>query len=237
MTMALFAEQAAALGAPLSAVQVAQFATYEALLLDWNGRMNLTAIREPEAIRVRHFLDGLSVARVTGSLNGRSLIDVGTGAGFPGLPLKILFPDLRLTLVESVAKKTRFLQAVTAELALNDVVVLAERAETLGQDVRYREQFDWAVARGVAELRVLAEYLLPLCRVGGAMVAQKGESAAAEAAAAATAVATLGGGGVQMETVLLPGQELPHTLLTVSKLHPTPSAYPRRPGMPAKRPL
>jgi 16S rRNA (guanine(527)-N(7))-methyltransferase RsmG len=123
---------------------------------------------------VRHFLDALSCAAATGPLDGQSLIDIGSGAGFPGLPLKILYPDLRLTLVDSVAKKARFLELVAAELGLREVTVIAERAEVLGQDPTHREQYDWATARAVAELRVLAELLLPLCRVGGRVLAQKG---------------------------------------------------------------
>ncbi len=157
-----FAARAAALGAPLSAAQVAQFAAYEALLLEWNERIALTAIREPRQLRVRHFLDALSCVAATGPLDGQSLIDVGSGAGLPGLPLKILYPDLRLTLVDSVAKKARFLELVAAELGLREVAVIAERAEVLGQQPAHREGYDWATARAVAELPVLAELLLPL---------------------------------------------------------------------------
>ena len=180
-----FAAQAAALGAPLLPSQVVQFAAYEALLLEWNERIALTAIREPGHLRVRHFLDALSCAAATGPLDGQSLIDIGSGAGFPGLPLKILYPDLRLTLVDSVAKKARFLGLVAAELGLREVTVIAKRAEVLGQDPIHREQYDWATARAVAELRVLAELLLPLCRVGGRVLAQKGGSAAEELVIAA----------------------------------------------------
>ena len=146
-----FAAQAAALGAPLLPSQVVQFAAYEALLLEWNERIALTAIREPGPLRVRHFLDALSCAAATGPLDGQSLIDIGSGAGFPGLPLKILYPDLRLTLVDSVAKKARFLELVAAELGLREVTVIAKRAEVLGQDPIHREQYDWATARAVAQ--------------------------------------------------------------------------------------
>ncbi|MBK8984766.1 MAG: 16S rRNA (guanine(527)-N(7))-methyltransferase RsmG [Chloroflexi bacterium] len=235
--VALLAAQAAAWGRPLTAVQLAQFACYLALLLEWNERLNLTAVRQPEAIQQRHFLDSLTCALVTGDLNGRVLIDVGTGAGFPGLPLKILYPELQLTLVESVAKKTDFLLVVAAELGFDDVVVLVERAENLGQMGDHREQYDWAVARAVAEMRVLAEYLLPLCRVGGHMLAQKGEAAAAETAAASAAIRVLGGGAAALTPAPSVGQEKPHYLVVVPKIAPTPAVYPRRPGMPGKRPL
>ncbi len=221
----------------LTGDQQAQFAAYLALLMDWNERMNLTAVRDPHAIQIRHFLDSLSCARVTGDLNGRSLIDVGTGAGFPGLPLKILYPELRLTLADSVAKKTTFLEAVVAELGLENVTVVAERAETLGQQPAHRAHYDWAVARGVVEMRALAEYLLPLCKIGGHMLAQKGESAERETASAQQAFQTLGGGNITTEVIQLPEVETPHFLVVVEKIGETPASYPRKPGMPGKRPL
>ena len=232
-----FGQWAQALGAPLQPEQIAQFQQYEALLLEWNERMNLTAVRQPADIRVRHFLDALSCGPVMGELNGRSLIDVGTGAGFPGLPLKILFPQLRLTLVESVAKKGQFLQAVVDELGLTDVAILAERAEVLGQQPQHRQQYDWAVARAVAELRVLAEYLLPLCRVGGQMLAQKGEGVHEEMNSAQSAIAQLGGAAPQLASVTLPGREQPHYFVIIAKVGETPDVYPRRVGVPGKRPL
>lgn len=230
-------EAASRFNLSLSDVQTAQFEAYLALLLTWNERLNLTAVRDPQAIVIRHFLDSLSCAVVTGDLNGRSLIDVGSGAGFPGLPLKILYPDMHLTLTDSVAKKTTFLQAVIDELGLTQAAALAERAETLGQTAAHRAQYDWAAARGVAELRVLAEYLLPLCKIGGCMLAQKGESAEAETAAAHTAITTLGGGEAVLQAVTLPETPAPHFLVVVEKTAETPAHYPRRPGMPAKRPL
>ena len=232
-----FAGRAAALGASLSADQVAQFAAYEALLLEWNERIALTAIREPRQLRVRHFLDALSCAAATGRLDGQSLIDIGSGAGLPGLPLKILYPGLRLTLVDSVAKKARFLEMVAAELGLGEVTVIAERAEVLGQQPAHREGYDWATARAVAELRVLAELLLPLCRVGGRALAQKGDSAAEELAAAGPAISVLGGGASQLTPVRLPETEATHYLVVIDKAAPTDARYPRRAGMPAKRPL
>jgi 16S rRNA (guanine527-N7)-methyltransferase len=237
MALDLLAEQTAVWGFPLSSAQLEQFGGYLALLQEWNERLNLTAVREPAQIALRHFLDSLSCALVTGDLNGRWLIDVGTGAGFPGLPLKILYPELRLTLVESVAKKTTFLQAVVGELGLSQVTILAERAEVLGQSVAHRERYDWAVARGVAELRVLLEYLLPFCRVGGSALAQKGERGLTELAAAETAVALLGGGPAHWRTVQLPGRDTPHHLIVVEKDSPTPEQYPRRAGVAGKRPL
>jgi 16S rRNA (guanine527-N7)-methyltransferase len=227
---------AAAQERPLSAEQLAQFDRYLQLLVRWSERMNLTAIRDPEAIIIRHFLDSLTCAQVTGDLNGHTLIDVGTGAGFPGLPLKILYPDLALTLTDSVAKKTHFLQAVVDDLGLTGITILAARAEDLGQDADHRQHYDWAVARSVAELRTLAEYLLPLVRVGGHALAQKG-AYAEEVAAAQEAIAALGGRLGRIETVQLPNTEQPHALIVLDKLTDTDSRYPRRAGVPSKRPL
>lgn len=235
--MEQLASQAAVFGLVLTPAQMEQFARYQTLLLEWNQRLNLTAIREPGAIQVRHFLDSLTCATVTGDLNGRSLIDVGTGAGFPGLPLKILYPHLRLTLVESIAKKTTFLHAVVTDLGLADVTILAGRAEEIGHQAAHREQYDWAVARAVADMRVLAEYLLPLCRVGGHALAQKGENAPAETAAAAAAIQAVGGGPAQLHAVQLPDQTMLHYLVVIPKTAATPARYPRRPGVPTKRPL
>jgi 16S rRNA (guanine527-N7)-methyltransferase len=233
----LFGQRAAQLGVPLTERYIAQFMQYEALLLLWNERMNLTAVRQPAAIRVRHFLDSLSCVTVMGDLNGRSLIDIGSGAGFPGLPLKILFPALNVTLVESVAKKGEFLRTVADELGLESVTVLTERAEKLGQLPLHRQQYDWAAARAVAQLPVLAEYLLPLCKVGGAMLAQKGENVAVEIAAANEAIQLLGGGKPKTVSVALPEREQLHYLVTVAKIAETPAKFPRRVGIPGKRPL
>lgn len=235
--MADLAHHAAAFGLTLDPAQLAQFQRYSELLQEWNKRINLTAIDVPAEIEIRHFLDSLTVATASGDLSGRRLIDVGTGAGFPGLALKILFPAMELTLVESVAKKTRFLEAVVAALELSGVTILAERAETLGQMPAYREQYDWAVARAVAALPVLVEYLLPFCRVGGSALAQKGESAPREVSEARQAIGLLGGGPPVLHPIELPGRDERHYLVVVPKVAPTPAPYPRSPGRPAKKPL
>ncbi len=227
--------QAEQIGVRLTAVQQEQFSHYLSVLMEWNGRMNLTAVRTPAAIEIRHFLDSLTCAPLMGDLNGMRLIDVGTGAGFPGLPLKILYPEMRLTLVESVGKKTRFLQAVVDELSLPTVTILQERAEALGQQRAHREQYDWAVARAVAALPTLAEYLLPFCKVGGHMLAQKGRKAEKETAVSHHAITLLGGSPPQLHPVTITDDGT--TLILVKKIKRTPTAYPRHIGTPAKTPL
>lgn len=224
-------------GLSLSFRQRDQFAIYQMLLQEWSGRMNLTAIREPGQIVTRHFLDSLTCALVTGDLNGQRVIDVGTGAGFPGLPLRILFPEMNLTLTDSVSKKTTFLQAVVDALELTNVIILAERAEDLGRNPAHRERYDWAVARSVAELRVLAEYLLPLARVGGHVLAQKGAGFSEEVRAAHRAITILGGELASTRMIQLPQVEMPHALIVIDKVAATEEHYPRRAGIPTKRPL
>ncbi len=229
------AEICAAWGLPLAPRQLEQFARYAAELRRWNERVNLTAITGEREIATRHFLDSLRCALSWGAPPA-SLVDIGAGAGFPGLPLKILRPELRLTLSESVAKKAAFLEHIAAELGLEGVEVTTARAEVLGRDPAHRERYDLALARAVAELRVLAEYCLPLCRVGGRFLAPKGGQIEPELAAAQTALAALGGRIVASEPVELPGVE-PRTLVVIDKVAPTPATYPRAPGIPSKRPL
>lgn len=226
---------AASWGISLSPTQQEQFATYAAELLQWNQRTNLTAINDLDGILVRLFLDSLSCARFWGTLPA-SLIDVGSGAGFPGLPLKIAFPSIRLTLIESTGKKAAFLRHIVEVLGLSHTTVLAERAEVVGRNCQHREQYDVATARAVARLRVLAEYCLPLVRVGGRLLAPKGATIAEEVAESRHALHVLGGQMVGVETVVLPSRE-PQTLVVVEKVSPTPAAYPRTDGVPSHRPL
>src|SRR3954454_24022869 len=183
----LLATTAAAWGHPLSPVQLDQFDIYAAELRRWNERVNLTAIADESGIITRHFLDSLRCANSWGDPPG-SLVDIGAGAGFPGLPLKILRPELQLTLVESIAKKAAFLRHIVDTLGLTDVEIVIARAEAAGRDPAQRERYDVAVARAVAELRVLAEYCLPLCRIGGRFLAPKGARIEQEVQAALAAI-------------------------------------------------
>lgn len=224
-------------GITLSPLQLRQFDIYEQELLEWNQRFNLTAIRDVEGIRAKHFLDSLTTVRELKNPNPGKLIDVGSGAGFPGIPLKIAFPALKLTLVESVGKKANFCQHIVEKLALEKVEVLNSRAEDLGTDPRYREKYDWAVARAVAVLPVLAEYLLPLIRVGGGMLAQKGENAHMEVQSAEKAFKILGGSLRRVSQVTLPGVADERYLVVIDKRSATPAQYPRRSGLAQKKPL
>jgi len=224
-------------GVSLETNQFEALQTYADLLAQWNQKVNLTAITSPEEIRRKHFLDSLSCLLVMKGTPSARLIDIGTGAGFPGLPLKILQPEMQLTLVESVGKKTNFLSIVVQELGLEQVEIITDRAETIGQAPAHRESYDWAVARAVAGLPVLVEYLLPLVRVGGSILAQKGESAIEELNAAQRAIAKLGGLTRKPLPISLPGVPEKRYLLVIEKVRPTPAAYPRRVGIPTKRPL
>jgi len=224
-------------GIHLTGSQVVALVTFERELLAWNEKVNLTAIRKVEEIRTKHFLDSFSCVLAWKEKPPRSLVDIGTGAGFPGIPLKILYPAMRLTLVESVGKKTRFCQHLVDVLKLEQVEVITARAEQVGRLPAHRQAYDWAVARAVAQLPVLAEYLLPLVRVGGVMLAQKGATAPAEAYRAEKAFNILGGNLRQLLPVELPGISEERYLVVVDKTAATPGKYPRLPGEPARKPL
>lgn len=225
------------IGITLSPRQISLLGAYETELAAWNERFNLTAIHEPDQVRTKHFLDSFSTLLVLRNTPQKRLIDIGTGAGFPGIPLKILLPDMEVLLVDSVHKKTDFCSHIIQRLDLKGIDVIHERVEHLGQDRRYREQFDWAVARAVAQFSTLAEYLLPLVRIGGKMLAMKGDQGPFEAQQASRAISLLGGELQQVRSVTLPGVTEERFLITVGKKASTPDKYPRRVGAPAKKPL
>jgi 16S rRNA (guanine527-N7)-methyltransferase len=224
-------------GVRLNSAQQRLFQIYEDELIKWNQKYNLTAISTAEQIRTKHFLDSLSTICVLRGSSLNSLVDVGTGAGFPGIPIKIVFPEMHLTLVESVGKKAAFCQHLIDCMDLSGVEVITGRAESLGQDPGHRERYDWAVARAVAILPVLAEYLLPLVRVGGAMLAMKGEQAPAEVHRAERAMSILGGHVRKLTPVMLPGVAEERYLVVIDKVAATSPSYPRRVGIPSKKPL
>jgi 16S rRNA (guanine527-N7)-methyltransferase len=225
------------LGIQLSSRQLKALELYERELLRWNEHTNLTAIREPEQIRIKHFLDSLTCLLVIREVPPARVVDVGSGAGFPGLPLKIIYPAMQLTLVESVGKKADFCRYVIQTLGLEGVQVIQERVEVLGQMPEHRQQYDWALARAVAVMNVLVEYLLPLVRIGGATLAMKGESAPAEMHAAEHATRLLGGHLRKLIPVTLPGVVEDRYLVVIDKVAATPNAYPRRVGVPSKHPI
>ena len=221
----------------LTARQVIGLINYERELIDWNKKFNLTAIRDTESIRTKHFLDSYSCVLAWEATPPHRLVDIVTGAGFPGIPLKIIYPNTQVTLVESVGKKAMFCQHIIRVLGLEGIEVIQSRAEDFGQKPEHRESYDWAVARAVANLNILSEYLLPLLKVGGRMLAQKGESAPAEAQAAEKAMKLLGGKLKQLIPVRLPGIPDDRYLVVVDKVAATPKNYPRKAGIPAKTPL
>jgi 16S rRNA (guanine527-N7)-methyltransferase len=224
-------------GIHISDDQRTAFKVYEQELIEWNNRFNLTAIDNPKQIRVKHFLDSLSCVLALRDTPINHVADVGTGAGFPGLPLSIVCPTMKMTLVESVGKKAAFCEHIKQTINLSQVSILQDRAETIASLPDMREKCDWAIARAVAALPVLVEYLLPLVRVGGFALAMKGESGPAEAQSAEEAVHILGGHLQQLIPVTLPGVEEERYLVVIEKTAATPDRFPRRAGIPAKRPL
>lgn len=224
-------------GVTITPQQDEQFARYAAELIDWNARINLTAITDPSAIVVRHFLDSLSIVRAVPMRAGLRAMDVGTGAGFPGLPLAIVYPHIHMTLNESVGKKVTFLAHIIDQLGLTNVTTLTSRAEDAGQNPAHRAQYDLVMARAVARLPALAEYLLPLAKVGGVCVAMKGRTAYEEVEAANQAIRQLGGALADVLQVALPDVNEPHYLVVIEKVAPTPPRFPRMAGTPTRKPL
>jgi len=225
------------IGITLSPYQISLLEEYQQELQDWNERFNLTAIHEPEKIQVKHFLDSFSTLLVLKNTPVKRIIDIGTGAGFPGIPLKILLPETEMVLVDSVGKKMDFCQHIVDHLKLGGVQVIHDRVERLARDEEFREKFDWAVARAVANLSTLAEYMLPFVKIGGGMLAMKGDQGPFEAHQAHQAVSVLGGELHQVKRITLPGVTEDRFLITIGKRATTPEKYPRRVGVPSKKPL
>lgn len=235
MSQPTLAEHAREFGIELAPAQLDAFEVYYRDLVAWNSRFNLTTITERDEVIVKHFLDSLSVAPVLPP-NTASLIDIGSGAGFPGLPLKIALPSLRVTLIDSTGKKIEFLKHMIAALNLRDATALHARAEELAHQSAHREKYDVAVARAIADLPTLLEYALPFVRVGGVFVAQKGVDVDEQVRRAARAIEELGGQLRKVAPVRLPGLE-PRHLIVVEKIATTPGKYPRAAGAPKKKPI
>jgi len=232
----LLADGAHELGVDLTPDQLERFSRYADQLIEWNARFNLTTIIEPRDIVIKHFLDSLSVMRAIPA-KAKRIIDVGAGAGLPGFPIKIARPDVSLVLVEATRKKCEFLEAMIKELKVYNVFVVNARAEDVGQDPDHREYYDVAVARAVADLPVLAEYLLPLVKVGGVAVAQKSKKVEEEVERADTAILLLGGLDADVIPVTVPGLPDERNLVVIEKIVETPEDYPRRVGIPSKTPI
>jgi 16S rRNA (guanine527-N7)-methyltransferase len=233
--LALLTETTQNWGLNLTPNQLDQFTTYAQELKLWNAKANLTAITDDRNIVLRLFLDSLRLA-LSWAKPPQSLIDIGSGAGFPGLPLKLLYPQLKLVLVESVGKKIAFLEHIVQVLGLENVTLLQKRAETVGKQREYRERFEIATARGVAEICVLAEYCLPLVEIGGFVLLPKGSDISAEVEKAQSALTLLGGKLRNIEVVQLPELK-PSSLVCIEKVASTPNGYPRPIGIPTNRPL
>jgi 16S rRNA (guanine527-N7)-methyltransferase len=225
------------IGITLSSYQLSLLDMYRQELDEWNDRFNLTAIHEPDKIRIKHFLDSFSPYMVIKNTPINRLIDIGTGAGFPGIPLKIILPETEVVLVDSINKKTEFCQHIINILNLKGIQVIQDRVERLARNEQFRESFDWAVARAVAKLSTLSEYLLPFVKIGGNMLAMRGDQGPFEAQKAHRAMSLMGGELSQVKKLSLPGVTEDRFLITIEKKASTPEKYPRRVGVPSKKPL
>lgn len=241
----LLVEGCERLGIPLSKEQTYQFALYHRELVQWNQKFNLTSITDPDGVQTKHFLDSITALPIITDEVGEPLppqrryhlVDVGTGAGFPGIPLKIVAPQLKLTLMDGTGKKIRFLENLTTILGLSNVQVVQGRAEELGRTTAHRGQYDLVTARAVAQLNTLAEYLLPLVRRDGYAIFYKGPSAPEEFAEASRAIQTLGGETMRFAPVQVPFLEERRFIVLVKKVKRTPDTYPRGQGLARKQPL
>jgi len=223
------------IGISLNDLQIKQFENYYNLLCEWNEKINLTAITQKEDVYLKHFIDS-GICLCHKNVSGK-VIDVGTGAGFPGMVLKILNPEIKLTLLDSLNKRIDFLKCLANTLGFNDIEFIHSRAEDGGRDKKLREQFDFAVARAVANLSTLSEYCLPFVKVDGMFLSMKGPDANEEVKAAENAVNKLGGQVVEHIVYNLPDSDINHSVITIKKLRQTPAIYPRKAGKPSKEPL
>ena len=232
-----FDQELETLGIRLTDVQKRQFDRYYELLIEWNRVMNLTGITEYDEVNLKHFTDSLTIVRIKDMENVSTLIDVGTGAGFPGIPVKIAFPHIKVTLLDSLNKRIKFLNQVVEELDLKDVVTLHGRAEDYAKKQEYREQFDLCVSRAVANLSTLSEYCLPFVKKEGCFISYKSADSDEEIQQSQNALDILGGKIEKVDKFMLPGSDMGRALVMVEKVKNTPKKYPRKAGMPSKEPL
>ncbi|MFY4776211.1 16S rRNA (guanine(527)-N(7))-methyltransferase RsmG [Metabacillus sp. RGM 3146] len=237
MELSNFQEKLEEKGISLSPAQLSQFDKYYELLVEWNEKMNLTSITEKREVYLKHFYDSITAAFYFDFTKPISLCDVGAGAGFPSLPIKICFPELSVTIVDSLNKRITFLEHLAKELGLSNVTFCHDRAETFGQNKAFREKFDVVTARAVARMSVLSELCMPLVKTGGSFIAMKAASAKDEMNAAEKAIKLLGGKVENTHTFELPIENSDRSIIIINKLKPTPAKYPRKPGTPNKTPI
>lgn len=232
-----FDQELETLGIRLTDIQKRQFDRYYELLIEWNRVMNLTGITEYDEVNLKHFTDSLTIVRVKEMKNISTLIDVGTGAGFPGLPIKIAFPHIKVTLLDSLNKRIKFLDQIVEELGLDDLVTLHGRAEDYAKKDEYREKFDLCASRAVANLSTLSEYCLPFIKKGGCFVSYKSADSDEEIKMSEKALDILGGKIEKIDKFTLPGSDMGRALVMIEKVKDTPRKYPRKAGVPSKEPL
>ena len=232
-----FEQELNELGVRLNDIQKEQFDRYYELLVEWNRVMNLTGITDYDEVNLKHFTDSLTIVRINNMENVPTLIDIGTGAGFPGLPIKIAFPHIKVILLDSLNKRIKFLDKVIEELNLDNVFTLHGRAEDYAKKVEYREQFDTCVSRAVANLSTLSEYCLPFVKEGGNFISYKSAESDEEISHSEKAINLLGGKINRVEKFVLPGSDMRRALVKIDKVKSTPKKYPRKAGMPGKEPL
>lgn len=233
----LLKEKVSTLGIELTDKQVEQFIQYFEILVEWNKVMNLTGITEYEEVVEKHFVDSLSLVKVLNLQTRETVIDIGTGAGFPGIPLKIAFPHLKITLLDSLNKRIKFLNTVIDTLALENIETIHGRAEDFAKQAEYREQYDLCVSRAVANLSTLSEYCLPYVKVGGMFVPYKSGEIDEEVKNASKAISILGGKNIDTVKFQLPGTDIGRSFVKIEKIKNTAKKYPRKAGLPSKEPL
>ena len=232
-----FVDKLAEKGIELSQRQLEQFQLYFETLVEWNEKMNLTAITDKEEVYLKHFFDSISAAFYFDLHSVESICDVGAGAGFPSIPIKICFPHLHVSIVDSLNKRITFLNHLADVLGLENVSFYHDRAETFGQNPKHREKYDLVTARAVARMSVLSELCMPLVKVGGYFLAMKASSAQDEMKAAKKAITTFGGQIQKVEKMVLPFEESERNIVIIEKAKPTAKKYPRKPGTPNKQPI
>lgn len=237
LDISILEQEVAAFGLSLSEEQKDRFLKYYNTLIEWNSFMNLTAITEFDEVCLKHFTDSVSLCQVIDCTKPMKVIDIGTGAGFPGIPLKLMFPDMEIVLLDSLGKRVKFLNEVITLLDLKGIEAIHGRAEDYAKPDAFRERFDVCVSRAVANLSTLSEYCLPYVKVGGYFISYKSEKVSEESASAAHAISLLGGKIEGQKEFMLPSSDIYRNLFMIKKVKETPKKYPRKAGLPSKEPL